>query len=124
MKLKEIICSSDLSSERGVEKLLALFVQRRTIINREIDICVCQHIEDYNLKQYYLGRSIIVAKTIKELPVIKKKNKAVKLKNNKVTLDRGGIADDGPIRKMRSLKLQEQAEISQGEKYEYGLSDW
>ena len=129
MKLTEIIYCTDLSSERNIEKLLDLFISRRTIINNYINQIVCEQIKDANLKQYYLRRSKEVASIIRELPVIKKKDKPslskiMKVKNKTDILDRGGIADDGPLRKMRSLKLQEQAENSTEEKYEYGLSDW
>lgn len=129
MKLTKIIRCSDLSSERNIEILLGYFVSRRTIINHNINQIVCEQINDANLKQYYLRRSKEVARIIKELPIMKRKDiapltKIMKAKYKSDILDRGGIDEDGPLRKLRSLKLQEQSENSKVEKYEYGLSDW
>lgn len=129
MKLTKIILCSDLSSERNIEILLGYFVSRRTIINHNINQIVCEQINDANLKQYYLRRSKEVARIIKELPIMKRKDiapltKIMKAKYKSDILDRGGIDEDGPLRKLRSLKQQEQSENSKLEKYEYGLSDW
>lgn len=129
MKLMEIIRCTDLSSEINIERLFDLFISRRTNITDELNIIVCSQINDEALRQYYIKRILDVKNKIKGLPIKnsqkgkpapknKKKNK------NDFNLDRGGIASDGPLRKMRSMKLQEISENSSDEKYEYGLSDW
>lgn len=129
MKLLEIIRCTDLSSEINIERLFDLFISRRTIITDELNIIVCGQIKDIALRQYYIKRVQDVKIKIKGLPIKNSQRgqpvKINKKKNNKdFYLDRGGIVSDGPLRKMRSLKLQETSENSNDEKYEYGLSDW
>ena len=129
MKLMEIIRCTDLSTKNNIVRLFDLFISRRTIITDELNILVCGQIKDAALRQFYINKIQEVKDIIKGLPIKNKKksqsaSNLKKRKKNDVYLDRGGIASDGPLRKMRSMKLQEISENSSDEKYEYGLSDW
>lgn len=125
MTLTEIIRSTDLSSVERIDRLFDLFVSRRTVINGMINEIVCSQIKDTSLKKYFLDKSKEVKALITYLPPKKKKEKgSSSVKNKNVIIDRGGLAADGPLGKIRDQKLREMSYLSTEDKYEYGLSDW
>ena len=125
MKLTEIIRSTDLCSAEKIDRLFDLFMSRRTVINGIINEIVCSQIKDTNLKKYYLDKSKEVKAIITYLPPKKRKEKgSSSVKNKNVIFDRGGLAADGPLGRIRDQKLREMSYLSTEDKYEYGLSDW